>query len=134
LCLLNFSRCSTNSKIDLPFLERVGLPDLAHGNAITCNIYHISDQSYCIQNNWQGNGTRHKYQIVQVTSRETHRSRILGWKLWKSKEVAIALLIYIIISRKLGLTKSTPVNNLEHFCVTLGLSNVLFMIDIIRYA
>ena len=43
---------------------------------------------------------------------------------------AIALLISIIISRKLGLTKSTPGNNLEHLCVTLGLSNVLFMIGI----
>jgi hypothetical protein len=43
---------------------------------------------------------------------------------------ASVLLISIIISRKLGLTKSTPGNNLEHLCVTLGLSNVLFMIGI----
>ena len=43
---------------------------------------------------------------------------------------AIALLISIIISRKLALTKSTPGNNLEHLYVALGLSNVLFMIGI----
>ena len=43
---------------------------------------------------------------------------------------AIALLISIIISRKLALTKSTPGNNLENLYVALGLSNVLFMIGI----
>jgi len=43
---------------------------------------------------------------------------------------AIALLISIIISRKLGLTNSIPGNNLENLCVVLGLSNVLFMIGI----
>ena len=43
---------------------------------------------------------------------------------------AIALLISIIISRKLALTKSTPGNNLENLFVALGLSNVLFMIGI----
>ena len=43
---------------------------------------------------------------------------------------AIALLISIIISRKICLTKSTPGNNPEHLCVSLGLSNVLFMIGI----
>ena len=43
---------------------------------------------------------------------------------------AIALLISIIISRKLGLTKSTHGSNPENLCVSLGLSNVLFMIGI----